>query len=311
MNNNQPLVTIGIPTYNRADKFLISSLKSALCQTYKNIEIIVSDNCSTDNTESIVKDLTDPRVRYTKHPHNIGANNNFNYCIEQARGQYFLLLPADDLIDEDFIETCMNAVDGDTEVGIIRTGTRVVNGLGEIQAECLNPAKGLSTEDFLLAWFNNEITLYLCSTLFNTKRLKEIGGLHSTHNLFQDVVTEVKLLSKYGRVDAYDIKASFCRHDENIGSAAKVLEWCEDSAFLLDTIIKSVSDNYSLIKKNGSIFLSKKVYGHATNIKSPIKRFYMYIIVYRTFGYQYSPVRYLYNENIRPILYRLRNKFKK
>ncbi len=67
MQNNEhifPLVTIGIPTFNRADSYLKYSLKSAVSQTYSNIEIIVSDNASTDNTETFVKSFNDPRIRY-------------------------------------------------------------------------------------------------------------------------------------------------------------------------------------------------------------------------------------------------------
>ncbi len=64
MNNLFPLVTIAIPTYNRADGYLKQALQSAVNQTYKNIEIVVSDNCSPDNTEAVVRSYTDPRIRY-------------------------------------------------------------------------------------------------------------------------------------------------------------------------------------------------------------------------------------------------------
>ena len=77
-NSRTTLVTIGIPTYNRAAGFLHDALSSAVQQTHKNIEIIVSDNASTDDTESLVLGFNDPRIRYIKHAKNIGANNNFN-----------------------------------------------------------------------------------------------------------------------------------------------------------------------------------------------------------------------------------------
>ena len=62
--NPRPLVTIGIPTFNRADSYLPESLGSALGQDYPNLEVIVSDNGSSDGTEVFVKSLNDPRVRY-------------------------------------------------------------------------------------------------------------------------------------------------------------------------------------------------------------------------------------------------------
>ena len=100
-NSNPPLVSIGIPTYNRADGFLKQALQSAVNQTYGNIEIIVSDNCSTDHTEDLVNEFSDSRIKYIKHNNNIGANNNFNFCVNSAKGDYFLLLHDDDLIDPD------------------------------------------------------------------------------------------------------------------------------------------------------------------------------------------------------------------
>ena len=108
-NIKSPLVTIGIPTYNRAKAYLKDAIKSAVDQTYPNIEILISDNGSTDNTQLLVKSFDDPRIRYIKQENNIGANNNFNYCVMNAKGDYFLLLHDDDLIDKDFVEVCIHA----------------------------------------------------------------------------------------------------------------------------------------------------------------------------------------------------------
>ncbi|HID98217.1 MAG TPA: glycosyltransferase family 2 protein, partial [Thermodesulfobacteriaceae bacterium] len=167
-----PLVSIGIPTYNRADGYLRKCLASALGQTYENLEVIVSDNCSTDGTSSLLQGMSDPRLRYIRHDRNIGPANNFNYCLEQARGAYFLLLHDDDLIDRDFVQVCIEAAEGNTDLGIIRTGTRVIDQTGKTLHETENNAVGLSTEDFFLAWFRNQTSWYLCSTLYNTKILK-------------------------------------------------------------------------------------------------------------------------------------------
>ena len=122
------LVTIAIPTFNRASGNLACALQSAINQTYDNIEIIVSDNCSSDHTEQVIKQFADPRIQYIRHPENIGANANFNFCLSQAKGEYFLLLHDDDLIDEDFVSVCMKVENDDVnEIGIIRTGTRWID----------------------------------------------------------------------------------------------------------------------------------------------------------------------------------------
>lgn len=69
--NQLPLVTIAIPTYNRADLYLKQAIQCSLNQTYSNIEIIVSDNCSDDDTEAVVKSFIYTHIRYFKHEKNI------------------------------------------------------------------------------------------------------------------------------------------------------------------------------------------------------------------------------------------------
>jgi len=102
------ILSICIPTWNRA-KCLDTSLKSIQGQTnthlYEDIEILVSDNCSTDNTEKIVKKYQSlgVQIRYVKNKENIGGNNNFLQCMHIATGKYILLLSDDDILAPDSI----------------------------------------------------------------------------------------------------------------------------------------------------------------------------------------------------------------
>lgn len=125
-NTTDPVVSIAMPTYNRADSYLKEALQSALAQTYRNIEIIVSDNCSSDETEAVVKRFQDNRIRYFKQTENIGSKNNINFCLAQARGKYFQLLFDDDVIDPDFLELCIKAIPAHTNVGVVLTGPKGV-----------------------------------------------------------------------------------------------------------------------------------------------------------------------------------------
>jgi len=117
MSSSDPLVSIGIPTYNRANGNLLKVIERALGQTWQNVEVIVSDNCSTDHTPELVGAIEDPRLRYIRQETNIGPNNNFNTCLNQAKGEYFLLFHDDDMIDEDFVEACMSSLEPGQPVG--------------------------------------------------------------------------------------------------------------------------------------------------------------------------------------------------
>ncbi len=99
-----PLVSCIIPTFNRANK-VTNAIKSIQNQSYKNIEIIVVDDQSSDNTHKVVKDLmqNDNRIQYHLNPLK-GANNARNYGIEQAKGSYIAFLDDDDVWVKDKTE---------------------------------------------------------------------------------------------------------------------------------------------------------------------------------------------------------------
>jgi glycosyltransferase involved in cell wall biosynthesis len=307
-----PLVSIGIPTYNRADSYLRYALRSAVSQTYKNIEIIVSDNCSPDNTESVVKAFDDPRMRYYRQTENIGPVKNRHFCLEQSRGDYFVMLLDDDLIDDDFISTCMDAVRCHTEVGVILTGMREIDSQGNVLSASRNMLGGCSTADFILGWFERKVPLYLCNMVFNTKRLKQLGGLHSKTNTgYDDVVACVQLAEKYGRVDICDIKASFRRHGSNIGDVFHYTDWCEDSLYLLDVMCNVVPERAAIIRETGMPYFSFRNYSRVAGIQSLVERFQAYCTIYGMFDYSYSPIKFMYVSNVRRIMSFVKRKIAK
>ena len=96
-----PKVSIGIPTFNRAD-LLRRSIESALGQDYPNIEVLVSDNASTDETPAICQGLGD-RIKYFRQSINLGPLTNFSKVLEMASGEFFMWLGDDDWIDASYV----------------------------------------------------------------------------------------------------------------------------------------------------------------------------------------------------------------
>ncbi|HSD85048.1 MAG TPA: glycosyltransferase family A protein [Anaerolineae bacterium] len=284
-----PLVTIGMPTYNRANGYLREALGSALAQTYPNLEIVVSDNGSTDNTESVVRSYADPRIRYYRQQPPVIPNDNFNFCLQQANGAYFLMLHDDDKIDPDFVETCMSAAGYDKHVGVIRTGTRIIDAAGTVIKEGRNCVAGLSLADFILGWFAGKTPLYVCSTLYNTEGLRAKGGFHSRHNLFQDVAATAKVAAALGRVDIEKPMASARQHGGKWTHVARVREWCEDSLELLDILCELARDKRDEVRDSGLRFFANVNFSRASEVRAPGKRLKAYLIVYRLFGRRYLP----------------------
>lgn len=94
MNND--LVSIIMPSYNTGG-YIKNSIESVLAQTYENWELIIVDDCSTDDTDSIVGQFSDKRIRYLKNKKNSGAAISRNYALREAKGRWIAFLDSDDL----------------------------------------------------------------------------------------------------------------------------------------------------------------------------------------------------------------------
>lgn len=112
-----PLVSVGLPVFN-GERFLVQALESILEQTYSVIEVIISDNASTDATFTICQEYArrDRRVRYVRQPRNIGAPRNWNFVAVQARGKYFKWASANDYCDRRLIDACVQVLEAKPDV---------------------------------------------------------------------------------------------------------------------------------------------------------------------------------------------------
>lgn len=125
MLTKNPLVSIIIPTYNRG-QFIQQAIDSALSQDYGNFEVIISDNCSTDNTKDIVARFeNDQRVKYYLNNTNVGLGGNFKIAtIERAKGEYITYLGSDDYYcNNKFISQAVNIINTYPDVFIIAAKT--------------------------------------------------------------------------------------------------------------------------------------------------------------------------------------------
>ncbi len=106
-----PVVSIGLPVYNGA-RFLAQALDSLLAQTYRDFELIISDNASSDATPAICADYAarDGRIRYIRQPVNIGAPRNWSFVVTVARGTYFKWASCNDLCAPEMIERCVSVL---------------------------------------------------------------------------------------------------------------------------------------------------------------------------------------------------------
>jgi hypothetical protein len=183
----------------------------------------------------------------------------------------------------------MRAAGYSSHFGIIRTGTRVIDARGNILQHCPNRVKGLPFEEFILGWFRHRTAWYLCSTLFNTDKLRAIGGFHSRNQLLQDGMAIAQLAAENDRADVEEIKASFRKHGDEITFAVDVKDWVEDFLSFLNLVCRLAPDSAALLRSEGERFFSQLSYNRVTAVQSSLKRVFAYLMVYRCFGYKFMP----------------------
>jgi glycosyltransferase involved in cell wall biosynthesis len=111
-----PLVSVGFPVYNGGSRFP-KALDALVAQTYPNIEIVISDNCSTDGTGAVAESYCKhhSHIRYCRNSSNIGAPLNFQRTLDLARGEYFMWAADDDLWEPTFVSKIMEGLLSDPE----------------------------------------------------------------------------------------------------------------------------------------------------------------------------------------------------
>lgn len=181
----EKLVSVCINAYNSAD-VIGETLESVLNQTYKNLQIIVVDDCSTDNTAEIVKSYDDDRIELYTLPKNFNISNANNECLHRAKGEYIAHIDSDDIWAEDKIEKQIKFLEENPQYGACFTHATLIDKTGRIFAS------GELPESFL--------------TLFDRENMTQAGFVrrfydHSNFLCHSSVVMRMSVYEKLGDHD--------------------------------------------------------------------------------------------------------------
>lgn len=188
MVKDAPKVSVCIPTYNRAD-YLKIALNSVICQTYNNIEIIISDNCSTDNTQKMVEGIKDNRIIYHKFLNPVPPIRNWNNCVELSSGEYITFLTDDDIMEKSYVETLLELITMDKHISLARSGLNIIDENGK-EIGYFNPFPHKETaRDFIFYRLAGKRSSFLPGYLFRRSDFFAVGGIVDTgfdRGLFTD-----------------------------------------------------------------------------------------------------------------------------
>ena len=128
-----PRVSVCIPTYNYAN-FLPSAMESILNQGFDDFELIVQDDCSSDNTQEVIAGfLSDPRVKFGRNEHNLGLAANWNLCLGKAAGRYIKYVFADDLLaSRDALSEMVRLLDADRDISLVASSRNIIDARSEV-----------------------------------------------------------------------------------------------------------------------------------------------------------------------------------
>ena len=190
-------VAVGLPVYNGA-RYLDGALTSLLAQTHADLEVVISDNASTDGTQDICERFAavDPRVRYIRQPVNRGAAFNHNTVVTSATAAYFRWYAYDDLLDPRCIERCAAALDADPDTILAWPQTVVIDADGaevgayrsDLPWDNASPSSRLES---LLSRPTAESLLHMCYPVYGVMRRQT---LLSTHLLGSNPAADTTLL---------------------------------------------------------------------------------------------------------------------
>ncbi|MFI6078168.1 glycosyltransferase family 2 protein [Actinoplanes sp. NPDC051343] len=123
MSNAQPVLSICLPVRNAGPE-VAGTIRSILAQTETDIELVISDNASTDDTEDVCRELAraDRRVAYHRQPENIGLLPNFIFAMNAAHGRYFRWIGDDDRLEPEFASRCLAEFAADPRLILVTTG---------------------------------------------------------------------------------------------------------------------------------------------------------------------------------------------
>lgn len=129
----KPKISILVPTYNRSS-LLKQAIKSILKQSYADFEIIVVDNNSSDDTEAVVMQFTDGRIRYLKNTANVGPIRNHNIALSLAKGEYIHMFSDDDLMLENNLALKVDILEKNENIGLVHSNINIIGADGLVSS---------------------------------------------------------------------------------------------------------------------------------------------------------------------------------
>ncbi len=241
---SQTVVSVCLPTYNNAS-YIKEAIQSAINQNINAMEIIVSDNASTDNTKEIVTNISSPLIRYNRNNENIGMCANFRKALSLAKGRYVLFLSGDDMISDNRLCVLINALESQNNAVFAFGNTEYIGGrLGRSNYKLDRCSEGRVLTVKSLRDVKNYV--FLVSALFKREAASEVM---IEDMVFFDWLFWLRLAMKGNVVFCDDVVGLHRYHDRNETklSAGGIKKECAELMRVPDRFIKNIEQNDAVL----------------------------------------------------------------
>lgn len=253
-----------MPAYKA--KYIGEAIQSILDQTYKDFELVIVNDASPEDLDSIIDSFNDNRIRYYKNNENIGGKDlvaQWNKCLSYAQGEFVILATDDDVYLPEYLEKMNVLIDKYPSVDAFRPRIKLINANRKVIAEDDESEELLSQVDFLRLFIPRKINTGIGFWVFRHKKLKEIGGYISLPAAwFSDDIIALEL-SKNGVAINQSVLYYFRSHEIAISGSvnnAKLLSEKIDAGNLfLQKIAECNFNPYDKEKIQHIIALSKRL----------------------------------------------------
>lgn len=209
-----PTVSVVIPTFNRSS-YLPRAVDSILQQTYEDLELVVVDDASTDDTSVIMDRYDDSRIVFVRHETNRGANVARNTGIETARGKYISFLDSDDEFHPRYLEKVISrfeSCDSEDVAGIF-TSFQILEDGAPIKEVRARDGEIETVEMFR----DGRVGTFSCVT-FDAKIFDEVGHLDETLVSCQDFDIYIRVLKSHRMIGINEVLVDYYSHNENLST---------------------------------------------------------------------------------------------
>lgn len=260
----KPMFSVCIPTYNRA-YILPKVVQSVLSQTYKDLELFISDDASTDNTEDVVKGFGDARIRYHRNQKNLGVLDNWNFIIKNAAGEYVFKLDDDDYIAPAFLERVAAIFEKHPNVGSVYTGfyyAKDYNGnfIEKVVDRGIFKSEYIRGIDYVIEYLHHTSApgLHPSSVVFRHSVAKEIGFFDKAKN---DTMFSLALASKADVGYVYEPLFYYVQHTDARATYAHKKDYdFEPTRFIKDFFaLDFIKDNAELMKIKDRVIKRERI----------------------------------------------------